>query len=58
MGVLQYRDVGALSPSEEYEVRWYWRLFDGSRLRRHLFETFVDKQACRLSCHVRESHVQ
>ena len=23
IGVLQYRDVGALSPSEEYEVRWY-----------------------------------
>lgn len=23
MGVLQYRDVGALSPSEEYAVRWY-----------------------------------
>ena len=58
IGVLQYRDVGALSPSEEYEVRWYWRLFDGSRLRRHLFGTFVDTQACRLSCYVRESHVQ
>ena len=23
IGVLKYRDVGALSPSEEYEVRWY-----------------------------------